>query len=96
MFRVARCQPFVRLGRSYLSSLTSVSASGDELMHGPLTSFTEDEEMTREAARHWAQEHLKPLVRDMDNEGKLRPDVVQSLFDLGFMGMVRFQGVALR
>ena len=54
----------------------------------PLTLFTEDEEMVREAARHWANEELRPLVRDMDNEGKTRPEIIQGLFDHGFMGMV--------
>eukprot|EP00985_Skeletonema_marinoi_P030774 scaffold33812_cov114-Skeletonema_marinoi.AAC.1 len=53
----------------------------------PVTQFTEDEEMVRDAARHWANEVLRPLVRDMDNEGKTRPDVIQGLFDHGFMGM---------
>jgi len=54
----------------------------------PVTQFTEDEEMVRDAARHWANEELRPLVRDMDNECKTRPDVIQGLFDHGFMGMV--------
>ena len=54
----------------------------------PLTQFTEDEEMVRDAARHWANEELRPLVRDMDNEGKTRPEIIQGLFDHGFMGMV--------
>ncbi len=54
----------------------------------PVTQFTEDEEMIRDAARHWANEELRPLVRDMDDEGKTRPEVVQGLFDHGFMGMV--------
>jgi len=53
----------------------------------PVTQFTEDEEMVRDAARHWANEVLRPLVRDMDNEGKTRPDVIHGLFDHGFMGM---------
>jgi alkylation response protein AidB-like acyl-CoA dehydrogenase len=54
-----------------------------------VTTFTEDEEMTRDAARQWAQEELKPLVRDMDDQGKLKAEIIQSLFDCGFMGMVR-------
>jgi alkylation response protein AidB-like acyl-CoA dehydrogenase len=53
-----------------------------------VTRFTEDEEMTRDAARQWAQQDLKPIVREMDNESKLRPSVIQSLFEMGFMGMV--------
>jgi len=53
----------------------------------PVTQFTEDEEMVRDAARHWANEELRPLVREMDDEAKTRPEIVQGLFDHGFMGM---------
>jgi len=53
----------------------------------PVTTFTEDEEMVRDAARMWANQELKPLVREMDNECKTRPEVIQGLFDHGFMGM---------
>lgn len=54
----------------------------------PITKFTEDEVMVRDAARMWANQELKPLVRVMDNECKTRPEVIQGLFDHGFMGMV--------
>ena len=54
----------------------------------PVTKFTEDEEMVRDAARVWADQALKPWVREMDNECKTRPEVIQGLFDHGFMGMV--------
>eukprot|EP00986_Skeletonema_menzelii_P018223 scaffold26586_cov143-Skeletonema_menzelii.AAC.1 len=53
----------------------------------PVTQFTVDEEMVRDAARHWANEELRPLVREMDDEAKTRPEIVQGLFDHGFMGM---------
>ena len=56
---------------------------------GPVTRFTEDEDMIRDAARQWADKELKPLVREMDNEAKLCPSIQQSLFANGFMGMVR-------
>jgi hypothetical protein len=58
-------------------------------MTGPVTRFTEDEEMTRETARQWANQELRPVVREMDNEARLRPDILDSLFSCGFMGMVR-------
>ena len=66
----------------------SIMENGVHEQRMPLTLFTEDEEMVREAARHWANEELRPLVRDMDNEGKTRPEIIQGLFDHGFMGMV--------
>ena len=56
----------------------------------PVTKFTEDEEMVRDAARTWANQELKPIVRDMDDECKTRPEVIRGLFDHGFMGMVSF------
>jgi hypothetical protein len=54
----------------------------------PVTRFTEDEEMVRDAARAWANQELKPFVREMDDECKTRPEVIQGLFDHGFMGLV--------
>jgi hypothetical protein len=56
----------------------------------PVTRFTEDEEMVRDAARAWANQELKPFVREMDDECKTRPEVIKGLFDHGFMGMVGF------
>jgi short-chain 2-methylacyl-CoA dehydrogenase len=53
----------------------------------PITVFTQDEQMTRDAVKQWARDELRPVVRDMDNEGKLRPHVLQRLFEQGFMGM---------
>jgi hypothetical protein len=57
----------------------------------PVTKFTEDEEMVRDAARAWANQELKPFVREMDDDCKTRPEVIQGLFDHGFMGMVGFR-----
>lgn len=53
----------------------------------PVTMFTEEEEMARTTARQWANEVLKPVVREMDDECKTRPEIIQDLFDYGFMGM---------
>lgn len=59
------------------------------MQHSAVTRFTQDEEMTRDLARQWADQELRPIVREMDNECKLRPEVLKSLFECGFMGMVR-------
>jgi alkylation response protein AidB-like acyl-CoA dehydrogenase len=53
----------------------------------PITRFTEDEEMTRDMARQWADQELRPIVREMDDEAKIRPEMLSSLFECGFMGM---------
>ena len=60
----------------------------DHHIRMPLTTFSEDEEMVRTAARAWANQELKPFVREMDDDCKTRPEVIQGLFDHGFMGMV--------
>jgi short-chain 2-methylacyl-CoA dehydrogenase len=54
----------------------------------PVTTFSEDEDMIRQLVRQWARDVLLPVVRDMDDQGQLRPDIVTSLFENGFMGMV--------
>jgi short/branched chain acyl-CoA dehydrogenase len=53
----------------------------------PVTTFTEDEEMTRTSVRSWAREVLLPKVRSMDDEGRIDPIVIQNLFEQGYMGM---------
>ena len=77
--------------RSFSTSFLSDHVEPEGMDHRmPVTKFTEDEEMVRDTARIWANQELKPLVRDMDNECKTRPEVIQGLFDHGFMGMVCF------
>jgi short/branched chain acyl-CoA dehydrogenase len=73
------------------SSSTASMADHDDfsmpISHSPLTVFSEDEEMTRDAVRAWAREELLPVVREMDHEGRLKHEILESLFAQGFMGM---------
>mmetsp|Transcript_3009 Transcript_3009/g.4741 ORF Transcript_3009/g.4741 Transcript_3009/m.4741 type:complete len:452 (+) Transcript_3009:80-1435(+) len=55
--------------------------------HSSFATFTEDENAIRDTARLWAQTSLLPKVRSMDDNAKLDPDIIQELFDYGFMGM---------
>lgn len=55
--------------------------------NNPITSFSEDESMTRDAARSWANAQLKPLVREMDDKECINPSILRQLFDNGFMAM---------
>ena len=66
-------------GRFQLNGLRSFSTWSPET-HGPVTVFTEDEEMTRHAVRIWAREALQHIVREIDNEEKIRPELLHSLF----------------
>ncbi|MBY0505754.1 MAG: acyl-CoA dehydrogenase [Bryobacteraceae bacterium] len=52
-----------------------------------LTQLTEEERMFRASVRKFARERIRPLVREMDDHGRLAPGVVRDLFALGLMGI---------
>ena len=43
--------------------------------------------MMRDATAQWAKDELAPLVRQMDDAGKMEPHIIQACFDSGFMGV---------
>jgi alkylation response protein AidB-like acyl-CoA dehydrogenase len=53
----------------------------------PLTSFTEDEIMFRDNIHQFADEKLRPLVREMDEKGVFDKDLLHQFFQLGLMGI---------
>ena len=53
----------------------------------PLTSFTEDEIMFRDNVRRFAEEKVRPLVKDMDEKGVFDPELIHQFFQLGLMGI---------
>ena len=53
----------------------------------PLTSLTEDELLFRDNIRHFAEEVIRPLVKEMDEKQAFDHAVVEQLFHLGFMGI---------
>ena len=53
----------------------------------PLTRFSEDEELFRESVDSFAQTSIQPFVAEMDQEGKFRPDLIKSFFELDLMGI---------
>jgi len=52
-----------------------------------LTDLTDEERVFRDTVRAFAEERLRPIAGPMDREGKLRPEVVPWLFELGLMGI---------
>src|SRR5918999_2226805 len=54
---------------------------------GPLTSYTEDEEMFRASVREFAEGEIRPRVEEMDEHAKMSPEVIKQLFELGLMGV---------
>jgi alkylation response protein AidB-like acyl-CoA dehydrogenase len=53
----------------------------------PLTSLADDETMFRDSVRAFAEEQVRPLVRQMDEEQKIPRALIDRLFDLGVMGI---------
>jgi alkylation response protein AidB-like acyl-CoA dehydrogenase len=53
----------------------------------PITQLTEDEQMLKEAAADFAESSIKPKVHEMDEAGKLDPELVKEFFEMGLMGI---------
>jgi butyryl-CoA dehydrogenase/short/branched chain acyl-CoA dehydrogenase len=53
----------------------------------PLTSLTEDEVLFRDNVRQFADEKLRPLVREMDEKQVFDHGLIGQFFQLGFMGI---------
>src|SRR5437764_3324218 len=53
----------------------------------PLTSLTEDEKLFQTTVRRFARERIRPYVREMDEAGVFRKDIIRQFFELGLMGI---------
>ncbi len=53
----------------------------------PLTDLSEDERLFRDSVREFAQARVRPLVHEMDEEARIRRELVDELFELGVMGV---------
>jgi alkylation response protein AidB-like acyl-CoA dehydrogenase len=53
----------------------------------PLTTLTDDEILFRDNIRQFADEKIRPLVREMDEKGIFDKDLIREFFQLGLMGI---------
>ena len=53
----------------------------------PLTTLTEDEILFRDNIRQFADEKVRPLVKEMDEKGVFDKDLIHDFFHLGLMGI---------
>jgi alkylation response protein AidB-like acyl-CoA dehydrogenase len=53
----------------------------------PLTTLNEDEILFRNNVRQFAEEKLRPLVKEMDEKGIFDKGLIQEFFQLGLMGI---------
>src|SRR5918993_1997743 len=75
---------------SNLNLLTSqfMSKAASELIPGgPLTVYSEDENMFRASVREFAEGEIRQRVEAMDEHAKMDPVIIRQLFELGLMGV---------
>ena len=53
----------------------------------PLTALTDDEVLFRDQVRQFANDSIRPKVREMDEKGVFEPAIIQQFFQLGLMGV---------
>ena len=53
----------------------------------PLTTLSEDEILFRDNIHHFADEKIRPLVKEMDEKGIFDKDLIHEFFQLGLMGI---------
>ena len=56
-------------------------------MPAPLTQLTEEETMFQSTVRKFARERIAPYVREMDDAGVFRKDILKQCFELGLMAI---------
>ena len=55
--------------------------------HPPLTLFSEDEQMFRDAVAAFANDEVRPRVQQMERSAKIDPELFPKYFELGLMGI---------
>jgi alkylation response protein AidB-like acyl-CoA dehydrogenase len=53
----------------------------------PLTSFTEEEILFRDNVKQFAEEKIRPVVKEMDEKGVFDYSLIEQFFQLGLMGI---------
>jgi alkylation response protein AidB-like acyl-CoA dehydrogenase len=53
----------------------------------PLVALTEDEILFRDTIRQFADETVRPHVKEMDENGVFEPSLIKNFFELGLMGI---------
>jgi butyryl-CoA dehydrogenase/short/branched chain acyl-CoA dehydrogenase len=53
----------------------------------PLTLLTDEEQLFRQSVREFAEQQIRPLAAEMDEDGKFSADLIKQFFDLGLMSI---------
>jgi len=63
------------------------TASRTDTPAAPLTVLSEDEKLFQSTVRRFAREQIRPYVREMDEAGVFRQDIINQFFQTGLMGI---------
>jgi alkylation response protein AidB-like acyl-CoA dehydrogenase len=63
------------------------TATHPEVAPVPLTSLTEEERLFQSSVRKFANEQIRPYVREMDEAAAFRKDILRQFFEMGLMGI---------
>ncbi len=55
--------------------------------HAPLVSLSDDEQMFRDSVRQFAEDAVRPKVKEMDEKAVFDHDIIDQFFQLGLMGI---------
>src|SRR5437773_3972707 len=58
-----------------------------EVRPAPLTALSEEEKLFQSTVRRFAREQIAPHVREMDEAGVFRKEIIRQFFELGLMGI---------
>jgi short-chain 2-methylacyl-CoA dehydrogenase len=67
--------------------LTNMASTRMEAAPLPLSVLSEDEKLFQASVRRFAREEILPRVREMDDAGVFRADLIRQFFALGLMGI---------
>ena len=62
-------------------------AASEPISGGPLTVYSEDENMFRASVREFAEGEIRQRVEAMDEHARMDPVIIRQLFELGLMGV---------
>lgn len=62
-------------------------SSTTDMRIAPLNQLTEDEQMLKDAAAEFAATVVGPHVHEMDQQAKIKPEIIKAFFEQGLMGI---------
>jgi len=64
-----------------------LASAQTEFHASPLTQLSEEEKLFQSTVRRFARQQIAPYVREMDEAGVFRKDIIRQFFELGLMGI---------